>query len=159
MSAPKTLPIDIRPFAEGELSAIIEMRRAMTLELDGSDLDADGLWRERFAEFVTGLIARHDAAFFVAQHDGELVGTGGVYVLRNHRSEIYGQPSAYVTSVYVAPAHRRLGVAKRITQAAIEWARGKGCVVVRLRASKQGRMVYESLGFTPTEEMELHLDR
>ncbi len=159
MAAPDIVPIDIRPFAQGELPALIEMRRAMTLELDGEDLDDDGQWRRRFAEFVNGLMARADAAFFVAERDGALIGSGGVYLLRNHRSEIYGKPSAYVTSVYVAPAHRRQGVAKRITQAAVEWARAKGCVVVRLRASQQGRLVYESLGFTPTDEMELHLDR
>jgi hypothetical protein len=48
-------------------------------------------------------------------------------------------------------------VARAITLATIEWARANGCVVIRLRASEMGRLVYRSLGFTPTDEMELRL--
>jgi GNAT superfamily N-acetyltransferase len=148
----------IRPYRRHELSSLLDMRRAMTLELDGEDLDRTRpQWRERFGAFIDQLSAEDSQQFFVAELDGDLIGMGGVYKLRNHRSVIYGQASAYVTSVYVPPAHRRKGIARRITQAAIEWAREHGCVVVRLRASDTGRRVYETLGFTPTDEMELRL--
>lgn len=135
------------------------MRRAMTLELDGEDLDVNPAWRTRFARFVTELLSADDTMFFVAEHDGKLVGMSGVYKLRNHRSVIYGKSAAYVTSVYVHPEHRRKGVAKRLTEASVEWARTHGCVVVRLRASDTGRLVYQTLGFKPTDEMELKLER
>ena len=136
------------------------MRRAMTLELDGEDLDqVYPDWRRRFAVFIGELAREGKTTFFVAELEGRPVAMGGVYVLRNHRSEIYGKPAAYITSVYVPPDLRRKGLARRITQAAIEWARGRGCTVVRLRASDTGRLVYKTLGFTPTDEMELHLDR
>jgi GNAT superfamily N-acetyltransferase len=149
----------IRPFRSDELSSILDMRRAMTLELDGEDLDnTRPEWRTRFGRFVSELAAHNDVMFFVAELDDRLIGMGGVYKLRNHRSEIYGQASAYVTSVYVPPEHRRKGLARRITQAAVQWAREHDCVVVRLRASDSGRRVYETLGFTPTDEMELRLD-
>ncbi len=141
------------------MPSLLEMRRAMTLELGDEDLDVeyDG-WRRRFSAYVDELRADDAAMFFVAELDGALVGMGGVYKLRNHRSVIYGVASAYVTSVYVAPEHRRLGLASRITQAAVAWAREHGCAVVRLRASATGRRVYEALGFTPTEEMEFRLE-
>jgi len=150
----------IRPYRGGEIPALLEMRRSMTLELDGEDLDLvyPG-WRTRFATFIGELADAGRTTFFVAERDGRPVAMGGVYVLRNHRSEIYGQPSAYITSVYVPPELRRKGIARRITQAAIEWARERGCVVVRLRASATGRKVYETLGFSPTDEMELRLAR
>jgi GNAT superfamily N-acetyltransferase len=148
----------IRPYRYDELSALLDMRRAMTLELDGEDLDdTRPQWRGRFGTFIRELPA-DEVMFFVAELDGALIGMGGVYKLRNHRSVIYGQASAYVTSVYVPPMHRRKGLAKRITQAAVQWAREHDCVVVRLRASDSGRRVYETLGFTPTDEMELRLD-
>ena len=150
----------IRPYRADELSSLLEMRRAMTLELDDEDLDSTRpQWRERFGVYIQQLAADDGVMFFVAELDDTLIGMGGVYKLRNHRSEIYGQPTAYVTSVYVPPEHRRKGVARRITQAAIQWAREHGCVVVRLRASDNGRRVYETLGFTPTDEMELRLER
>jgi len=152
--------IAIRRFRSDEIDAVLNMRRLMTLELDAEDLDvAFPGWRARFAAFSRELIARDAAMFFVAEHGGTLIGMGGVYKLRNHRSEIYGQPAAYITSVYVTPEYRRQGVATRVTQAAVEWARDHGCGVVRLRASDSGRRVYEAIGFTPTDEMELHLDR
>jgi GNAT superfamily N-acetyltransferase len=148
----------IRAYRHEELSSLLDMRRAMTLELDGEDLDdTRPEWRARFGKFIRELSA-DDVMFFVAELDGALIGMGGVYKLRNHRSVIYGQASAYVTSVYVPLMHRRKGIAKRITQAAIAWAREHGCVVVRLRASDTGRRVYETLGFTPTDEMELRID-
>ncbi|MBV8170685.1 MAG: GNAT family N-acetyltransferase [Candidatus Eremiobacteraeota bacterium] len=149
----------IRRFSTDEIPSLLDMRRAMTLELDGKDLDDDPIWRDRFSAFLLELLDKNETMYFVAEHDGALVGMGGVYKLRNHRSVIYGQPSAYVTSVYVLPAHRRNGIARAITQATVDWARENGCVVVRLRASRMGRMVYEAMGFTPTEELELPLTR
>lgn len=150
----------IRRFRDDEMNALLDMRRAMTLELDAQDLDAEiPAWRARFKAFLNELIARDAATFFVAELSDKLIGMGGVYKLRNHRSEIYGKPSAYITSIYVAPEHRRQGIATRITQAAVQWARDQGCSVVRLRASDSGRRVYAAVGFTPTDEMELRLDR
>jgi GNAT superfamily N-acetyltransferase len=149
----------IRPARQDELSSLLDMRHAMILELDDTDLDnTRPEWRARFGRFVNELADDDKMTFFVAELDGNLIGMGGVYQLRNHSSEIYGRPSAYVTSVYVFPEHRRNGIARRITQSAIQWAREHGCVVVRLRASDIGRRVYETLGFTPTEEMELTLE-
>jgi GNAT superfamily N-acetyltransferase len=156
MQSPST--IDIRLSREDELPALLDMRRAMTLELDSQNLDANPTWRTRFARFVNELAATDDIAFFVAEHDGQLVGMGGVYKLRNHRSVIYGAASAYVTSIYVRPEYRRKGLASRITESAVQWARDHRCVVIRLRASTGGRHVYETLGFKSTDEMELKLD-
>ena len=150
----------IRPYRDDEITQLLDMRRAMTLELDGEDLDVDiPGWRVRFAAYIKEMRAHDDTMFFVAELDGRLIGMGGVYKLRNHRSVIYGFAAAYITSVYVVPEHRRVGIARQITLAAVEWARAHGCVVVRLRASATGRLVYQSLGFTQTDEMELRLKR
>jgi hypothetical protein len=39
----------------------------------------------------------------------------------------------------------------------IEWCRAEGFAAVYLHASKDGRRLYESLGFEPTTEMQLKL--
>jgi hypothetical protein len=41
--------------------------------------------------------------------------------------------------------------------AGIEWLRRRGCVMVRLRTSEEGRPLYRTLGFVPGTEMELEL--
>jgi GNAT superfamily N-acetyltransferase len=58
-----------------------------------------------------------------------------------------------VVNVYVDPAHRRHGVARALMETLIAWAPGAGIVRLVLHASPDGRHLYESLGFTPSNEM------
>jgi hypothetical protein len=43
-------------------------------------------------------------------------------------------------------------------EAMISWCRGQGFRSVALHASEDGRRLYESLGFEPTNEMRLRLE-
>jgi GNAT superfamily N-acetyltransferase len=52
---------------------------------------------------------------------------------------------------------RRRGVARQLMLTMIDWCRTQGFVQVDLHASKQGKPLYESLGFQPTTEMRLKL--
>ena len=60
---------------------------------------------------------------------------------------------ALVLNVYVDPAHRRHGVARALMETLIRWAPGAGIVRLVLHASPDGRHLYESLGFVPSNEM------
>ena len=59
--------------------------------------------------------------------------------------------------MYTEPAYRRQGVARLLVRTMIEWCRAEGFVAVALHASKDGRPLYESFGFRPTNEMRLRL--
>ena len=48
---------------------------------------------------------------------------------------------------------RRQGLARRLTETAIEWCRANAIATVILHASDEGRDLYSSLGFQPTNEM------
>ena len=149
----------IRQLTAAEIDIAKDMRRRMILELDGRDADeAFPGWRERYVDFYSSRMAQGHAALFVAEADGRPIGVAAVYLLKNHRSVIFARPSAYVSNVWVDPAARRKGIASALTRMTIDWARGKGCEVVRLRTSRMGRPVYSSIGFTPSDEMELRLD-
>lgn len=148
-----------RPLTVEEIDIARSMRFSMIRELDGADPDdAYAGWRERYVDFYAPKMKEDRAALFVAEVEGKPVGVAAVYLLKNHRSDIFAQQSAYVSNVFVVSAHRRRGIAAALTRLTIEWAASKGCEVVRLRSSSMGRPVYASLGFTPTEEMELRLD-
>ena len=58
-----------------------------------------------------------------------------------------------VLNVYVDPAHRQQGVARRLMDTIIRWAPGVGIVRLVLHASPAGRHLYESLGFFASNEM------
>ena len=133
-----------------------DMRATMIRELNGADPDQTRpQWRRRYVEFYAPKMERGRAALFIADIDKRPVGVAAVYLLANHRSEIFGYQSGYISNVWVEPKHRKKGIASRLTQMAVDWARAKGCEVVRLRSSPMGRSVYAALGFQSTDEMEI----
>ena len=151
--------VTYRPLTIDEIEVAKTMRAAMIRELDGFDPDdAYSGWRERYVEFYAPKMRDGRASLFVAELDRAPIGVAAVYLLENHRSGIFARRSAYMSNVFVEPAHRRRGIAASLTRMAVEWAASKGCEVVRLRSSRQARSVYASLGFAPSEEMELRLD-
>jgi len=69
----------------------------------------------------------------------------------------YERTSTTVVNVYVQPAYRRNGLARRLMVAILDWCRAQGIERIALHASNMGRPLYESLGFTATNEMVLYL--
>lgn len=118
--------------------------------LTGSGLLAD--WEERLARHFEHQIEGRHARWFVAEEDGRLVGTA-LASLSSGRSNILKDLSAMLAGIYVEPEYRGRGIARRLTEQAIEWCKECGCVRVRLNASRMGRPLYESLGFVPATEM------
>jgi GNAT superfamily N-acetyltransferase len=62
-----------------------------------------------------------------------------------------------VVNVYTADAWRRRGLARRLMDAILDWCRANSLDVVVLHASNDGRPLYDSMGFTATNEMRLIL--
>jgi GNAT superfamily N-acetyltransferase len=150
--------IVLRPIRPDELGLAAGLREKMTREIRGDERGAvDSKMNGRFVEFYRARLAAGTSATFVAECGGALCGLASVYKLVNHRSEIFGQPSAYVSNVYVEPLRRRRGLATALTQLCVDWAREHGCVIVRLRTSAMGRPVYAAMGFAQSDEMELPL--
>jgi len=60
-----------------------------------------------------------------------------------------------ILNVYTEPDYRRRGLARGLMQVALAWCAANDVDAVILHASEQGRALYESLGFTATNEMRL----
>ena len=60
---------------------------------------------------------------------------------------------AHIVNVYVEPAHRRRGLARKLVHTVLMWCQHQNVRVITLQASDEGRPLYESLGFKPTREM------
>lgn len=148
-----------RQIPQSDIPIAQELRALMIREMDsGKDPDASHpTWRQRYTEFYSTRMAQERAALFLAEVDEEPIGVTAVYLMANHRSEIFGFQSAYISNVWVTPGWRRRGIASKLTKMAVDWARERGCEVVRLRSSKMGRPVYAGLGFVTTDEMEFRL--
>ena len=95
-------------------------------------------------------VAAGDAggAVFVAEHAGQLVGMTGIHrstrTKEAHHADLWG--------VYVQPAYRKLGIARALVTAAVEWARDAGVAIVKLTVVPESgaRGCYERCGFRVT---------
>lgn len=97
---------------------------------------------------------------WLAECDGKIVAGGGVMMrgLLPRPGAVQGAEEAYILNVYTEPEYRRRGVARKLMETIIAWARERGCERVTLHPSEDGRALYESLGFDPTDEMRLRQD-
>jgi GNAT superfamily N-acetyltransferase len=131
----------------------LALRAEMSPEWD----EINPLWREGFREFFVSRQAVDSAQLFLAYDGAEAIGMCVIYISDHYRTPTLGRKYATLHGVYVRPSHRRLGIGRQLVEGAIEWARSKMCYSVRLRSSNDGRHLYETLGFEPMPEMELHL--
>jgi GNAT superfamily N-acetyltransferase len=70
-----------------------------------------------------------------------------------HPSHPADHRRAYILNVFVEPGHRRKGLAKRLMALAEARARELGICYAILHSTRQGRPLYESLGWGATSEM------
>jgi GNAT superfamily N-acetyltransferase len=63
----------------------------------------------------------------------------------------------WIQNVYTEPEFRRLGLARRLMETVLGWCRAEGFYTVSLHASRDGKPLYESMGFLQTNEMRLTL--
>lgn len=150
----------IREITAADVPAIVRQRRMMFEDMGFTD----GARNDRMDESVTGYLARAIPAgeyrgWLAEDSTGEVVAGIGMAVVR-----LPGKPMnpsglyVYLMSLYVEPAYRRRGIARRLLDRGILWAGSQGITEAKLHASPQGRLIYDRMGFLETNEMRLLLD-
>jgi len=95
--------------------------------------------------------------WLVEGSDGVVAG-GGVILLQFQPHPMDPRPQrAWVVNMFTEPEHRRRGLARLLMDTIVTWCRAEGLRFLYLHASDEGRALYESLGFVPTNEMLLEL--
>jgi GNAT superfamily N-acetyltransferase len=96
---------------------------------------------------------------WMAQTDGgRIVSGGGIAIVPWPGSPDF--PTArrgWILNIYTEPEFRRRGIARQIIETIVGWCRAEGFAYVSLHASKDGRALYETLDFHPTNEMRRYL--
>lgn len=143
-----------------ELPAIAEHWLAMFEEV-GKHREAEFVpgWRDRFVAYFTREITAREAAYFVAVDGERIIATAGALLTTGYPAEIHGIRNGYIFGVHVDPAYRGRGIATILTQRAAAFLEERNPWAIRLHASPFGRPIYEKMGFTPTNEMQLHGNR
>jgi len=115
------------------------------------------------AAFEPWLIARLRAgeylAWFAVTSDGSVAAGLGLWLMDWPPHMVGpGARRGNILNVYTSKEHRRRGLARQLMQIALDWCREHSIHVVILHASREGRPLYEALGFRATNEMRTVLD-
>ena len=110
--------------------------------------------------FMNEARATQELRAFVCRSDGEAVASAACQVRRAPYPEVLLptiRKIGYVWSVYVAPDHRRRGIARELMRACTGYLADIGCTSVILHSSGAGLELYKGLGFEGTSELRLTL--
>jgi len=133
----------VRPATDADTPELLSLRAA--------------LWPDEPAgTHATDLIelhARSDAAVFVAEAGGALVGFAEATV-RAYSDGCGRGPVAHLEGWYVAPGHRRRGAGQALVAAVEAWGRARGCTLLgsdTYADNPVSRQAHRALGFAEVE--------
>ncbi|HEY0705117.1 MAG TPA: GNAT family N-acetyltransferase [Candidatus Acidoferrales bacterium] len=169
----------IRPATLDDVPHLVHHRRAMfedmkqgtPAELNAADEKAheyfvaalgDGSYKGWLAEEVSEAMPKNESANGESANGEvarrEVVAGGGLVIVpwagypgEKHAARVW------IVNMYTEPRARRRGLAKKFVNIITEWCRNEGFASVSLHASDAGRLVYQGLGFLPSNEMKLSL--
>jgi GNAT superfamily N-acetyltransferase len=146
--------VTIRQATIADLSLLLQYRRAMAEEMDGTDEIAVNRMLAALEPYLRSAIPEGRWHAWIAEPGG----CGSVEIVQWVPGRQDPAPRrAWIHSVYIEPSLRFRGIGRQLTQTIISWCRGQGFEWIYLHASEQGRPLYESLGFMPGSEMRLKL--
>lgn len=153
------MEVTIRPATVEDIPILLRHRRMMWWDMGRRDERALELMDAAASEYFPSAVAEGSYSGFLATNgSGEVMGGGGIVISSWPGSLGQRRPQrAMILNVYVEREHRRRGVARQLMETMIEWCRGSGFVSVGLHASDEGKLLYDKLGFKPTNEMRLDL--
>ncbi|HMD49750.1 MAG TPA: GNAT family N-acetyltransferase [Bryobacteraceae bacterium] len=150
----------IRRAAADEADTIVSHRRAMFHEMGYRDDQVLDAMCEAFRPWVIRMIHSGEYhAWFAVAPDGSIAAGLGLWLMDWPPHMVGpGARRANILNVYTSPDHRRQGLARRLMDTSLDWCRAHCIRAVILHSSDQGRPLYNSLGFRPTNEMRLVLE-
>jgi len=142
---------------EKDLETIVHHRRAMFFDMGRKDERALDAMCEKFRPWLKRKMAAGEYyAWFAVAPNGAVVAGAGLWLMDwPPLMTAGGKWRGNILNVYTEPAYRRQGLARRLMRVAMDWCEKEGVEGVILHASEEGRSLYESLGFEPTNEMRL----
>ncbi len=149
----------IRRAERADIPKLIELRSKMfhLVWEDTSNIEQMNRFSEPY--FKEKIDSGEFVAWFAETDSAEVVACSALsfYYLTPKPTNLEGK-YGYISSMYTEGAHRRRGLARRLLQTTLSYAREIGVTDIRLRASDDGRPLYESAGFRAWNEMGLALE-
>ena len=161
MSSPGTSPeLRFREVTEADLEEVLFHRRQMFHDMGHTDAKVlDAIVRSSRAFVGRSLADGSYRGWFAVTSAGQVAAGAGLLITHWVSGPLAPEQDyrAYLLNVYTYPEFRKRGLARTLTQKAIDYCREHGHKILWLHASTYGRPLYESLAFEATNEMKLIL--
>jgi GNAT superfamily N-acetyltransferase len=150
--------LTIREAVPRDIPEILRQRRRMYEDMNYKDPSALDAMATACVSYLSKAMADGSFRAWLACDGNRVVG-GGAVIITPWLAHPYDLECrrATILNVYTEPEYRRRGIARQLMQAMIDWCRSDCLSRVTLHASDDGRHLYESLGFEPSNEMRLQL--
>lgn len=154
--------IDIRLATVADTSILGEHRVSMFRDMGSVQPGIEASLREAATDHIRDAMQLGEYVAWLAfpvREPQRVVGGAGVQLRRLlPRPEVGGARvlvgrEGIVLNMYVDRDYRRRGVARRLMETILAWVPDTDVVRLVLHASAEGRPLYESVGFAPTNEM------
>ena len=152
--------VTIRPVAPDEAGIVARHRMRMFEDMGQVPAHLAAPLQEASERALSSLLASGDyVGWFATDAAGDVIAGAGAHIrpqlprISLSGDRVAESPAPLVVNVYTEPDWRGRGVARALMACLMRWAAEQDYERVVLHASDDGRPLYLSLGFTPTNEM------
>ena len=149
----------LRRASTANLEILVAHRRAMFVDMGHGDHPALDSMTVKFRVWLLAHMNAGDYhAWLISAPDGSIAAGAGLWLM-DWPPHLIGksQKRGNLLNVYTVKHFRRRGLARELMDAVLLWCRENDVDTVILHASPEGKTLYESMGFRPTNEMRLLL--
>ncbi len=117
-------------------------------------------WLEITLQFIIQARQKLYYKAFVAEIDNTVIGSVSCQLFAGLYPQVLEdcyRKYGYIWNVYVEAPYRGKGIGKKLTNMAVDYLKSIKCTRVILHASPFGKPVYDSLGFSDSNEMRIDL--
>lgn len=149
----------IRSATLEDIDILVSHRGAMFRAMGHTDEAALQQMSEKLQPWLLAKMQAGDYFAWLAVAENGSIAAGAGLWLMDWIPHIVGQSArrGNILNVYTEREFRRLGLARCLVDTALAWCRENGIDTVILHASPEGRPLYESLGFSATNEMRIRM--
>ena len=138
-----------------DLEILVSTRVNVLRSANQLDLSVDMKEVEKSSRlyYQEALASDNHTAFLVYNDDDNVIGAGAVSYYQVMPT--YHNPSgkkAYIMNMYIAPEHRRKGIATKLLDLLIADSKERGIDHITLEATQMGRKLYENYGFCQMQD-------
>ncbi len=147
--------LETRTATVDDAALIASHRRGMFASMGGFDVELLDRVGRASEPWIARMIAEGKYIGWITTDEGRPIASAGLLILDwpPHPFDPDGETRGYLLNVFVEAEYRRRGLARALLELCLAEALRRSIRVVSLHASAEGRLLYEQLGFRPTNEM------